>query len=134
MEAPSFNYEDAMTLLDSYLDKEAEAASKTSPHYTKIKGFRKSEPEQESQWAADIARLLELDAFQLQQQELAEMKYIPLLGKDGYFVEGWSHIIAGYPRCGKQPGDRTKPVGGVQSCPILSRCVTQLQDEISVPS
>jgi hypothetical protein len=30
-----------------------------------------------------------------------ELIYLPLLGRDGYFVAGWSHLLAGYPRVGK---------------------------------
>jgi hypothetical protein len=26
---------------------------------------------------------------------------LPLLGQDGYIVQGWGHIVAGYPKCGK---------------------------------
>jgi hypothetical protein len=26
---------------------------------------------------------------------------LPLLGQPGYIIEGWSHLLAGYPRCGK---------------------------------
>ena len=50
----------------------------------------------------DKAGLDETDADAL----LAEappgaLEYLPLLGRDGYFVVGWSHILAGYPRTGK---------------------------------
>jgi phage/plasmid primase-like uncharacterized protein len=30
-----------------------------------------------------------------------DLEYLPLLGVAGYFVEGWSHLLAGYPRSGK---------------------------------
>jgi hypothetical protein len=30
-----------------------------------------------------------------------KLEYLPLLGRDGYIVEGWSNLLAGYPRCGK---------------------------------
>ena len=30
-----------------------------------------------------------------------ELAYLPLLGHDGYIVQGWSHLVAGYPRTGK---------------------------------
>jgi DNA repair protein RadA/Sms len=33
--------------------------------------------------------------------EAGPLPYLPLLGQDGYFIEGWSHLLAGYPRCGK---------------------------------
>jgi hypothetical protein len=29
------------------------------------------------------------------------LDYLRLLGQHGYLVRGWSHLIAGYPRCGK---------------------------------
>jgi hypothetical protein len=52
--------------------------------------------------AGDKTGLDEIDAEAL----LAEappgaLKYLPLLGRDGYFVVGWSHVLAGYPRSGK---------------------------------
>jgi hypothetical protein len=31
----------------------------------------------------------------------AVLECLPLLGRDGYFVIGWSHLLAGYPRTGK---------------------------------
>jgi predicted ATP-dependent serine protease len=31
----------------------------------------------------------------------ATLDFLPLLGVDGYFVRGWSHLLAGYPRSGK---------------------------------
>jgi hypothetical protein len=31
----------------------------------------------------------------------AEFEYLPCIGQPGYFVKGWSHLVAGYPRCGK---------------------------------
>lgn len=30
-----------------------------------------------------------------------ELSYLPLLGREGFVVRGWSHLIAGYPRVGK---------------------------------
>lgn len=30
-----------------------------------------------------------------------ELVYLPVLGRDGYIVVGWSHLLAGYPRVGK---------------------------------
>src|SRR5205823_3612808 len=29
------------------------------------------------------------------------LPFLPLLSCDGYIVEGWSHVLAGYPRSGK---------------------------------
>src|SRR5439155_148454 len=29
------------------------------------------------------------------------MPYLPLLGRDGYIVAGWSHLISSFPRRGK---------------------------------
>jgi hypothetical protein len=45
---------------------------------------------------------LEIDAEDLLASAVeTDLEYLPLLGRDGYFVRGWSHLIAGYPRCGK---------------------------------
>jgi hypothetical protein len=30
-----------------------------------------------------------------------QISYLPLLGQNGFFVRGWSHLLAGYPRMGK---------------------------------
>lgn len=30
-----------------------------------------------------------------------ELNFLPFLGVDGYVIQGWSHILVGYPRCGK---------------------------------
>jgi DNA repair protein RadA/Sms len=43
----------------------------------------------------------EIDAFELQQLQGEELKSIPLLQREGYLIEGWSHLLSGYPRCGK---------------------------------
>ncbi|HEY7313484.1 MAG TPA: AAA family ATPase [Gemmataceae bacterium] len=43
----------------------------------------------------------EIDAYDLQKMDVKELAYLPLLGQPGYLVEGWSHLIAGFPRCGK---------------------------------
>jgi hypothetical protein len=46
--------------------------------------------------------LYEIDAEELLRKDSPDtLEYLPLLNKDGYFVRGWSHVIAGYPRCGK---------------------------------
>ncbi len=37
----------------------------------------------------------------LKEAPAAALEYLPVLGKDGYLVVGWSHLLAGYPRCGK---------------------------------
>jgi len=29
------------------------------------------------------------------------LDYLPLLGLNGYIVKGWSHLVCGYPKCGK---------------------------------
>jgi hypothetical protein len=51
-----------------------------------------------------------LPGVQLDEADAAELaatgadlrlEYLPLLGQEGYIVPGWSHLIAGYPRCGK---------------------------------
>lgn len=31
----------------------------------------------------------------------ASLESLPLLGRDGYIVKGWGHILSGYPKCGK---------------------------------
>ncbi len=43
----------------------------------------------------------EVDAFHLQNEAEQVLKYLPLLGQSGYLVEGWSHLLAGFPRVGK---------------------------------
>jgi hypothetical protein len=46
--------------------------------------------------------LEEVDAQDLANSpEAGNLDYLPLLGHEGYFVKGWSHLLAGYPRCGK---------------------------------
>jgi DNA repair protein RadA/Sms len=42
-----------------------------------------------------------IDAYDLQRLPKVKLSYLPLLGQDGYFVEKWSHVLAGFPRCGK---------------------------------
>jgi predicted ATP-dependent serine protease len=49
----------------------------------------------------DALRLKEIDAYELQQLHVEELTFLQLLGLPGYLVEGWSHVVAGYPRCGK---------------------------------
>jgi hypothetical protein len=34
-------------------------------------------------------------------KDVAQLEYLPLLGRAGYFVKGWSNMLAGYPRSGK---------------------------------
>jgi len=50
-------------------------------------------------------KLIEINAKTLRKEakskESNSMNYLPMLGVDGYFVKGWSHIIAGYPKVGK---------------------------------
>lgn len=47
-------------------------------------------------------RLPEMDATELMNAEIpAEPDSLPLLGVKGYFLKGWSHILAGYPKGGK---------------------------------
>ncbi|HWG41534.1 MAG TPA: AAA family ATPase [Gemmataceae bacterium] len=43
----------------------------------------------------------EIDAYELQDQRAEELSYLPLLGRPGYIVQRWSHVLAGYPRSGK---------------------------------
>jgi hypothetical protein len=43
----------------------------------------------------------EIDALNLQEEEIMPLDYLPLLSQDGYLVHGWSHLLAGYPRSGK---------------------------------
>src|SRR5262249_35953346 len=48
------------------------------------------------------AHLDECDAAELARGGAdLQLHFLPLLGQDGYLVRGWSHLIAGYPRCGK---------------------------------
>jgi predicted ATP-dependent serine protease len=48
---------------------------------------------------------LELDEVDaealLAEGPVQNLEFLPLLGKDRYFVVGWSHLLAGYPRAGK---------------------------------
>jgi hypothetical protein len=47
-------------------------------------------------------QLDEVDAAELAAEgEGADLDFLPLLGREGYIVRGWSHLLAGYPRCGK---------------------------------
>lgn len=47
-------------------------------------------------------RVRERDATELIAAELpAELPALSLLGRDGYVIEGWSHLLAGYPKAGK---------------------------------
>jgi hypothetical protein len=44
----------------------------------------------------------EVDAAELAHSDESEqLDYLPLLGQEGYFVRGWSHLVAAYPRAGK---------------------------------
>jgi hypothetical protein len=46
--------------------------------------------------------LREYDATELIVQEIPPLPpNLPLLGQDGYILEGWSHLLAGYPKAGK---------------------------------
>jgi hypothetical protein len=49
------------------------------------------------------AKLDEADAEELAAASDADLQlpYLPLLGREGYLVKGWSHLLASYPRCGK---------------------------------
>ncbi|HKP52642.1 MAG TPA: AAA family ATPase [Chloroflexia bacterium] len=52
------------------------------------------------------ADLYELDGEELRAQAQSGTASsgppsLPFLGQKGYVIEGWSHVIAGYPRCGK---------------------------------
>jgi hypothetical protein len=51
---------------------------------------------------AQEVQLDEIDAADLANEgDGAELDFIPLLGRADYIVRGWSHVLAGYPRCGK---------------------------------
>jgi DNA repair protein RadA/Sms len=44
----------------------------------------------------------EVDASALAAEgEGADLDYLSFFGRSGYMVKGWSHLVAGYPRCGK---------------------------------
>jgi hypothetical protein len=51
------------------------------------------------------AELFEMGGEELQASAAAgggtEPPSLPFLAQKGYIIEGWSHVIAGYPRCGK---------------------------------
>jgi hypothetical protein len=52
--------------------------------------------------AAGPSKLYEIDAADLlERDDPKALEHLPLLGKDGYLVRGWSHVVAGFPRCGK---------------------------------
>lgn len=50
-------------------------------------------------------KLIEINAKTLRKEAKSKdsnsMNYLPMLGEEGFFVKGWSHIIAGYPKVGK---------------------------------
>lgn len=51
---------------------------------------------------ADAAPLREVDAADLATADLpVELPSLPLLSQAGYVIEGWSHLVAGYPKAGK---------------------------------
>jgi hypothetical protein len=55
---------------------------------------------------AELLRPLldEVDAAELAAEEGEDgddLEFLPLLGHEGRFVKGWSHLLVGYPRCGK---------------------------------
>src|SRR5262249_23568971 len=46
--------------------------------------------------------LEEIDAADLAAaDDDSQLQFVPLLGREGYIVRGWSHVVSGYPRCGK---------------------------------
>src|SRR5262249_54857586 len=48
------------------------------------------------------ATLGEIDAADLGAEPDEDgLVFLPLFEREGYFVRGWSHVLAGYPRCGK---------------------------------
>src|SRR5262249_55836454 len=59
------------------------------------------EPPKDDKKKPPQAALREIDAEDLLAQEAPQLEYLPLLNKDGYFVVGWSHLLAGFPRSGK---------------------------------
>jgi len=70
-------------------------------HAALIAAMKTVEPDDKED-ETDTPKLYEIDAEDLLQRDAPEaLEYLPLLGKDGYFVRGWSHVLAGYPRCGK---------------------------------
>jgi len=78
---------DVSDWLDAGHDSAAlSAAANFTSHYI--------DPTLEVKFACDAADLLAEDGDDA-------LPYLPLLGRDGYIVEGWSHLLAGYPRVGK---------------------------------
>jgi predicted ATP-dependent serine protease len=62
----------------------------------------KPQVEPEPSKPAPAVALDEIDAAELlASEEETELDFLPLLGRDGYIVRGWSHVLSGYPRCGK---------------------------------
>jgi uncharacterized ParB-like nuclease family protein len=58
----------------------------------------------------------EVDAVELLAKSPAlDLHYLPLLGREGYFVKGWSHLLSAYPRTGKTE--------------LLLRCIRQWLQE-----
>lgn len=63
---------------------------------------RRSGNSTENRQAQMQSELLEVDATDLlTEDEPEEPPSLPLLGVRGYILEGWSHLIAGYPKSGK---------------------------------
>ncbi len=76
-----------------------EAAAPNDPGLKVAKPFdQQLEPEP----PAALPELDEVDAEDLAAEGEGEpLDFLPLLNKDGYIVRGWSHLLAGSPRCGK---------------------------------
>ncbi|MCJ7510999.1 MAG: AAA family ATPase [Dehalococcoidia bacterium] len=54
--------------------------------------------------ALEVRLAREINAAKLQErarEESGDLPFLPLLGEDGFIVQGWAHILASYPKGGK---------------------------------
>lgn len=87
-----------------------EAASKCTPPYPIEQALRKVQTVYSHEVPPThgiafnipaIHRMEEVSMADLAIHAPDAIHYLPLIGEVGYFVEGWSHLVAGYPRSGK---------------------------------
>ena len=89
---PPFPERDALAKVASAYERYAPTAVSVppEPHLPPIEGAVRGE-------------VLEIGGNELIESaaDSPDLPFLPLLGVDGYIVEGWSHLLAGYPRSGK---------------------------------